>query len=181
MYAFLITLSATSVALDLHLSWQGCPHHRLWHRPHHSVSISARLRKHNLEDTKWVWHTHGRRNGQLFLAVIAIVKKTPIIEPHAQFELATYNLSKNEKSRQWTRQFDLTTSYKCLLIVSPIWGKYFLQQDAYKSQSWTTCAPTPPPCLSSVILSPPKPPSREEPRIKRGRISSMQYDSADNF
>ena len=68
-----------------------------------------------------------------------------------------------------------------LLIVSPIWGKYCLPQDACKSQSWTISAPTPPPRLSPVILSPSKPPSREAPRIKRGRISSMHYDSADNF
>ena len=68
-----------------------------------------------------------------------------------------------------------------LLIVEPIWGKYYIPQDAYKSQSWTTCAHSPPPRLSSVILSPPKPPSKEDPRIKRGRISSMHYDSADNF
>ena len=70
----------------------------------------------------------------------------------------------------WTRQFDLTTS-----IVSPIWGKYCFPQDACKSQSWTISAPTPPTRLSPVILSPSKPPSKEEPRIKRGRISSMQW------
>ena len=65
--------------------------------PHHTVWISARLGKHNLEDMSL---THPWQEKWT----------TPIIEPHAQFELAAcFFLSKNEKSRQ----FDLTTSNKC--------------------------------------------------------------------